>query len=61
MPVQAPGLTASALSVSAGGMDACAIIGGEARCWGINLSGQLGRVTSMGSNLTAAPVSPWGP
>jgi len=41
-----------ALAVSAGSTHTCAIIGGAARCWGSNSSGQLGKTPSA---ATATP------
>lgn len=54
-PVEVQGLPGRPIRLAAGGVHTCAlIVGGEAWCWGQNLSGQLGDGTTQSRN---APVA----
>ena len=43
-------------AISAGGVSSCAIVNGDAECWGDNLDGGLGDGTSAGSNVPVQVV-----
>src|SRR5207244_2480800 len=43
--------------ISAGATHTCAVVAGEARCWGANDKGQLGRVTAaLESSVPGSPA-----
>jgi alpha-tubulin suppressor-like RCC1 family protein len=54
---KAAGGCAAASEISAGTGHTCAVVSGEARCWGANDKGQLGRdIPAVGSFVPAAPT-----
>jgi alpha-tubulin suppressor-like RCC1 family protein len=45
------GLATSVQAIAAGGAHTCALVGGGARCWGSNGSGQLGNNSTTDSHV----------
>lgn len=56
-PHQVSGLTSGVTSVTVGENNACAIVNGGAKCWGLGSSGQLGMIVAADSNV---PVDVFG-
>jgi alpha-tubulin suppressor-like RCC1 family protein len=51
------GITGGATAIAAGGMHTCAILsGGAVKCWGLDMSGQLGNGQSTGSSVIPVAV-----
>lgn len=56
-PTQVSGLTSGVNQITAGWLSSCALLGtGEVRCWGSNLSGQIGDGTITNWRLTPTKV-----
>jgi hypothetical protein len=57
VPVQVSGLTSGVQAISVSWDQACALVGGGAKCWGWNSEGQVGNNTTVN---TLVPAQVWG-